>query len=273
MRGEHTRKSALATLRRGLIPVCAGNTRAPRGCGVRLRAHPRMRGEHEWETDTERNYDGSSPHARGARRFQQIFSAVAGLIPACAGSTPWCRSRVTRREAHPRMHGEHLNTLMESRQRPGLSPHARGALPHRRPLRFDHRLIPACAGSTSDHPSQESAAAAHPRMRGEHDAVSWGLPWWWGSSPHARGARSPLALGAVQGRLIPACAGSTRGLRNARHDVAAHPRMRGEHHQTAEPVLQDPGLIPACAGSTASPRGPAHPHAAHPRMRGEHIGS
>ena len=77
----------------GIIPACAGST--GREC-VRvdaLRDHPRMRGEHcsrRWRRPTR---TGSSPHARGALVRHLVSLGVAGIIPACAGSTPRHRHR------------------------------------------------------------------------------------------------------------------------------------------------------------------------------------
>ena len=198
---------------------------------------------------------------------------VAGIIPACAGSTAEARR------------------LAE--QALGSSPHARGAPPmcgvagrffrdHPR-MRGEHRqacaeagrvrgIIPACAGSTQTQPSilqvyrgsSPHARGAlhladpvpavprdHPRMRGEH--VPMGL-------------RHRLLTG-----IIPACAGSTQGAptapgshtgssphaRGARHSRTScrsrprdHPRMRGEHEVDSLMGFWLTGIIPACAGST-----------------------
>ncbi len=136
---------------------------------------------------------------------------VAGIIPACAGSTAEARR------------------LAE--QALGSSPHARGAPPmcgvagrffrdHPR-MRGEHRqacaeagrvrgIIPACAGSTQGAPTAP----------GSHT----------GSSPHARGARH-----------------SRTSCRSRPRD---HPRMRGEHACVAKRHDAPCGIIPACAGST-----------------------
>ena len=116
------------TLRRGLIPACAGSTfYVIRPLG-RLPAHPRMRGEHR---------PGVLRRGRATR-----------LIPACAGSTNGVGTISSTAAAHPRMRGEHLLTELHDRRRGGSSPHARGALTAALgPLRL-RRLIPACAGST-----------------------------------------------------------------------------------------------------------------------------
>ena len=129
-------------------------------------------------------------------------------------------------------------------------------------------------------------------MRGEHTTGSTSKAWYRGSSPHARGARQVVPDLHREGRLIPACAGSTPGSPGSAPGSAAHPRMRGEHGGDADawaatdgssphargapldPVPRDrgPGLIPACAGSTAPADADPDRGWAHPRMRGEHFG-
>ena len=71
----------------GIIPACAGST-SPRWSARGSRGdHPRMRGEHVDYEVTPALGEGSSPHARGAQALSRHFAGVAGIIPACAGST------------------------------------------------------------------------------------------------------------------------------------------------------------------------------------------
>ena len=71
----------------GIIPACAGNTRAAGGQGPRARDHPHMRGEHRQLGALARQRGGSSPHARGPLREPPRRHVGVGIIPACAGST------------------------------------------------------------------------------------------------------------------------------------------------------------------------------------------
>src|SRR5699024_8145364 len=117
-----------------------------------------------------------SPHARGAQDCVRVRLVLAGLIPACAGSTWRCQPGTWPHPAHPRMRGEHsvaaflLATtaglipacagstsflLFESSIYQGSSPHARGA-----PSLFEYLPV---------------SATAHPRMRGEHLSLSISL--------------------------------------------------------------------------------------------------
>ena len=71
-------------------------------------------------------------------------------------------------------------------------------------------IIPAYAGSTSNLTLKIDGVEDHPRIRGEH--ISWAGHQIkiTGSSPHTRGALRRLYGQALQVRIIPAYAGSTR---------------------------------------------------------------
>ena len=132
------------------------------------------------------------------------------------------------------------------------------------------RLIPACAGKTTQSRLGGEEHRAHPRMRGENEQKKHSISAPVGSSPHARG-KPGISIASVPGvGLIPACAGKTVRMGSLARDAGAHPRMRGEniHSQRrwqprfgssphARGKLTDftkgffgPGLIPACAGKT-----------------------
>ena len=85
-RGAPQRPAYLGCLG-GIIPACAGSTRAALRAARRRRDHPRMRGEHFCLVYFCRRASGSSPHARGARVGVATSDGVQGIIPACAGST------------------------------------------------------------------------------------------------------------------------------------------------------------------------------------------
>ena len=70
-----------------IIPAYAGSTGL---CNLGPEAgpdHPRIRGEHPFETPGFRDGMGSSPHTRGARLAGQCGDPGVGIIPAYAGST------------------------------------------------------------------------------------------------------------------------------------------------------------------------------------------
>ena len=127
------------------------------------------------------------------------------------------------------MRGEHVYYLIPSADRWGSSPHARGALTCFLRVIVFWGIIPACAGSTYEHRTNNRFGRDHPRMRGEHFLTPLPLYTLPGSSPHARGAQADLNSSDQVTGIIPACAGSTTppfSMAKARWD---HPRMRGEH--------------------------------------------
>ena len=131
---------------------------------------------------------------------------------------------------------------------------------------------------------------AHPRSRGEHPRLDYVPRLELGSSPLARGARTPWESKTAAMGLIPARAGSTAPLRRCLSPRRAHPRSRGEHAKPvnitggikgSSPLARgartlaynhphNTGLIPARAGSTPQRRYAPRPARAHPRSRGEH---
>ena len=187
-RGAQPSRSSFKGLT-GIIPACAGSTR----CHGALRAscgdHPRMRGEHGRPADCGYVPSGSSPHARGARVELAAARGKSGIIPACAGSTRRYARDGGGVEDHPRMRGEHSETLLKSLPKVGSSPHARGALVVSTGTMGQRGIIPACAGSTATRSWGSPRCWDHPRMRGEHAPVGPVGPVGLGSSPHARGAR------------------------------------------------------------------------------------
>ena len=135
-----------------------------------------------------------------------------------------------------------------------------------------------------------SFCPAHPRSRGEHNLRTDARQTPCGSSPLARGTRTPHPHRQHPRRLIPARAGNTRCGMYGSRPSAAHPRSRGEHgdhllndHGTSGPsplargtppeVVPDVHqhrLIPARAGNTALRVASIRAASAHPRSRGEH---
>ncbi|SUY85841.1 Domain of uncharacterised function (DUF2825) [Corynebacterium jeikeium] len=172
----------------------------------------------------------------------------------------------------------------------GSSPLARGAHHPERAGRPPMRLIPAGAGSTAPVFDWIGEKAAHPRWRGEHSPSTAVTARRFGSSPLARGARCTSRALGLNGRLIPAGAGSTNTSPRVAATPRAHPRWRGEHTPPppfwfslggSSPLargarshnsLRSSGkrLIPAGAGSTDAAHVDIDTGTAHPRWRGEH---
>ena len=213
----------------GIIPACAGSTRARSRLPRRLWDHPRMRGEHASTRGWGSPSLGSSPHARGARTRASPAPGRRGIIPACAGSTRASVSARRNRGDHPRMRGEHAYQIGLIPEGKGSSPHARGAQPGDFEALAPAGIIPACAGSTCPEHLRLRLQGDHPRMRGEHVVPVICAYNLMGSSPHARGAHRERFVGERRGGIIPACAGSTRGAAFRSQQLRDHPRMRGEH--------------------------------------------
>ena len=194
---------------RGLIPAHAGKTSTARSRVRRRAAHPRSRGENKAADELVFTARGSSPLTRGKR--QALFSTrpPRGLIPAHAGKTPRARLVVGRLRAHPRSRGENMAITAAKKLSDGSSPLTRGKRPHGHDLQPRRRLIPAHAGKTRPVICSHRVIAAHPRSRGENQAV-WSC-------------RLP------DGRLIPAHAGKTAAVGICTPFQRAHPRSRGEN--------------------------------------------
>ena len=111
-----------------------------------------------------------------------------------------------------------------------------------------------------------------------------------GSSPHTRGAPRSILNPMSGGRIIPAYAGSTRVSLGLCRSLEDHPRIRGEHDDSDQYVIDGLGssphtrgahpkterglhrerIIPAYAGSTGFGRFWRRRDRDHPRIRGEH---
>ena len=132
----------------GLIPACAGKTvRSTTPVGV-LRAHPRVCGENDRAAVARLTSKGSSPRVRGKPPSKFPKLGPGGLIPACAGKTPFRLGVRGRLRAHPRVCGENHMVFVGWWAVNGSSPRVRGKrLALCRPW-CGRGLIPACAGKT-----------------------------------------------------------------------------------------------------------------------------
>ena len=169
------------------------------------------------------------------------------------------------------MRGEHYYDVPSDRPDAGSSPHARGTQHVDRARKLSLGIIPACAGNTPLATRLHGSRRDHPRMRGEHIALTHRYVVGMGSSPHARGTLHRQQQREPVGGIIPACAGNTPSERPARRGSRDHPRMRGEHDKVdyvltgrlgSSPHARGTlarrrrsaravGIIPACAGNTS----------------------
>ena len=213
----------------GLIPACAGKTRAMRARARSPAAHPRVCGENVLSRPDHRAARGSSPRVRGKPLELGGLDADGRLIPACAGKTRTRPHSPGRAGAHPRVCGENLPGDQPPRPALGSSPRVRGKRGLQRRPRGFAGLIPACAGKT---PMQALALArfsAHPRVCGENALPGPVGRDDDGSSPRVRG-KHEASMPHVQLRgLIPACAGKTDDTGGETRVIGAHPRVCGEN--------------------------------------------
>ena len=254
------------------IPARAGNTAGPRPRPASPPVHPRSRGEHAAAAARLYRNHGSSPLARGTPCPRSQPARSRRFIPARAGNTALRSSASFCASVHPRSRGEH------------------GVRPRQAPVA--RRFIPARAGNTSGKAEQARYYPVHPRSRGEHITGPEADRLNDGSSPLARGTRTPPHPTGSQRRFIPARAGNTVGVSISALAGAVHPRSRGEHCGSDEPasarhgssplargtrlrkVLPTPAVrfIPARAGNTTWPASRPVRWTVHPRSRGEHQG-
>ena len=173
--------------------------------------------------------------------------------------------------------------------RPGSSPLTRGKRVPRARFGSQVGLIPAHAGKTGPPGTLTCRPRAHPRSRGENNALLLNLHQDPGSSPLTRGKRGYRDDRGAHPRLIPAHAGKTAGPRREPRIDWAHPRSRGENEdvhgfeasrtgsspltrgkrQILRDRIEPHRLIPAHAGKTRDGVLRSMSIGAHPRSRGE----
>ena len=193
---------------------------------------------------------GSSPHTRGAPHPPTSPTALAGIIPAYAGSTS---------VSYRGFDGVW-----------GSSPHTRGAPATWIAVFISPRIIPAYAGSTCLRCSRRARLADHPRIRGEHGGCQAILVDSDGSSPHTRGAPIRDLLLPRNRRIIPAYAGSTTMTLSPPTQHGDHPRIRGEHGSSSATTIWSTGSSPHTRGAPPEDVDSLEDVEDHPRIRGEH---
>ena len=92
-----------------------------------------------------------------------------------------------------------------------------------------------------------------------------------GSSPRVRGTLRQAVQLILQTRFIPACAGNTNIITNARATtIGSSPRVRGPLMEFLSPMVVR-RFIPACAGNTTCVATRLDAVPVHPRVCGEHL--
>ena len=175
----------------GIIPARAGFTLRPSSGPRAGPDHPRSRGVYIMYGGSKAPERGSSPLARGLPVEGVWHDAAPRIIPARAGFTWWCTSAQRSTADHPRSRGVYVAARLEAEAIQGSSPLARGL---RLGFSFEDtaaRIIPARAGFTTRGGRTQRGCWDHPRSRGVYSATRSLLRSTPGSSPLARGLRSP----------------------------------------------------------------------------------
>ena len=207
-RGTPTR-TGLFLSRSGIIPAYAGNTVPSWPFPVGHRDHPRIRGEHMLAACALRVASGSSPHTRGTPHQRRPDLPLRGSSPHTRGTLDRQSHGGPRDGIIPAYAGNTYLTLLALVAVPGSSPHTRGTRTRHRRHIPQTGIIPAYAGNTMTHRLTDKLQRDHPRIRGEHQALTRGAAEKAGSSPHTRGTLEAAAVEDFQSGIIPAYAGNT----------------------------------------------------------------
>ena len=158
----------------GIIPAYAGNTSNTRLRVRTPRDHPRVCGEHDFDSSKFGGDLGSSPRMRGTHELFDGFGQAAGIIPAYAGNTSLLTRFSSMSQDHPRVCGEHFIEQTDAPRIVGSSPRMRGTLVDKAAVPFGGGIIPAYAGNTRSASLRSEAPWDHPRVCGEHYPVTFG---------------------------------------------------------------------------------------------------
>ena len=200
------------------------------------------------------------------------------------------KSRVRLRRDHPRVCGEHAMEIMSRAAVLGSSPRMRGTPAPNAGGCAVAGIIPAYAGNTSRMNSSTSIPWDHPRVCGEHEESKTRVKAEMGSSPRMRGTLQRCPKRNQPPGIIPAYAGNTGLLVCPCADGGDHPRVCGEHPNTASSrymsrgssprmrgtpgsfslISSSTGIIPAYAGNTESVCEALVANWDHPRVCGQH---
>ncbi len=169
------------------IPARAGSPSMTPPAHLLMRVHPRSRGVTTTSATCSQKPGGPSPLARGHQPFIGRHLAVAGSIPARAGSPRLCVRIARGSRVHPRSRGVTSIKTVKQVKAEGPSPLARGHRSVPRSRRRTRGSIPARAGSPGVGGRPRPRFWVHPRSRGVTN--------WTCSRPTASRGPSPLARG------------------------------------------------------------------------------
>ena len=195
----------------GIIPARAGFTWTGDKDSPSQKDHPRSRGVYDWGASELTARVGSSPLARGLLMWAGTARRKSRIIPARAGFTAGSPVVDAFHGDHPRSRGVYEDVKPPPPIAKGSSPLARGLQNARDHAVLLRGIIPARAGFTPAATGEPGSPQDHPRSRGVYGRPGGrGRPAR-GSSPLARGLRSPMIIISIFARIIPARAGFTIG--------------------------------------------------------------
>ena len=234
--------------RPGIIPARAGFTLGDDGIQTVWQDHPRSRGVYLRLLRGRWRRVGSSPLARGLRRYRIEGTPDGRIIPARAGFTHRDGQGLPPRGDHPRSRGVYPDMSEPAPIRPGSSPLARGLLPAVQRSGPGVRIIPARAGFTELHIRLRAIDGDHPRSRGVYACQNTASTGTRGSSPLARGLLIPAAFVSHSSGIIPARAGFTTRAWAGSLRSPDHPRSRGVYRRAAGAGVGRGGSSPLARG-------------------------
>ena len=175
-----------------ITPACAGTTRGHSDHTQSGWDHPRVCGNHVTCPHLISSHQGSPPRVREPRAVRGLFLSQFGITPACAGTTGQGQGSQRPAQDHPRVCGNHRAPRSQDDRRIGSPPRVREPRDRVEALNCDHRITPACAGTTHIGENCVDVVRDHPRVCGNHKDDFIGEPNSAGSPPRVREPQAEL---------------------------------------------------------------------------------
>ena len=186
MRGKEDTGTAWRWLMR-ITPAYAGKRIPGQKMLVQQWDHPRVCGEKEFQSKTNRQNMGSPPRMRGKATFRVGLQAHPGITPAYAGKSIFLHIHARAVRDHPRVCGEKHFGLTLGHDKGGSPPRMRGKGKIGVVIRTRPRITPAYAGKRTRQRKRQRAERDHPRVCGEKKKMNMRKDKRMGSPPRMRG--------------------------------------------------------------------------------------
>ena len=155
-----------------ITPACAGTTYRHRSMLQMRRDHPRVCGNHSILFQIRFHSEGSPPRVREPLSGYVPMLSEIGITPACAGTTIVRAARARKPRDHPRVCGNHLEIHLAGDLCLGSPPRVREPLAVYLNYLIVFGITPACAGTTRGHSDHTQSGWDHPRVCGNHRAIT-----------------------------------------------------------------------------------------------------